>query len=130
MIPYDLSLLQIHSPHTATARQISTRQNTSTLHECWQLGFVKVTGLVRIYIPSKAKDDPTNTPTQDRVLRIQVQMPTWLCATVIDALFSRSYAGWTYSLNICGRLREGSVEFGLLTEAMFDDDVDAIHRLF
>lgn len=57
-------------------------------------------------------------------------MPTWLCASVLDAVFSRSYAGWTYSLNIYGHLLQDSVEFDLITNAIVDDDVDAIDRLF
>lgn len=57
-------------------------------------------------------------------------MPAWLCATVLDAVFSRSYGGWNCSLNTYGYLVRGSVESGLVTDAIVDDDVDAIYRLF
>lgn len=130
MIPHDKSPTQIHSPHTLTGRRISTRQNASAVHKCWQLGFAKVTGLVRIQTQSSYEEYPTNTATQDQVLRIQVRMPTWLCALVLDAVFSRSYAGWHCSLNMYGRIREDSAEFHLVWASILDDDVDAIHGLF
>lgn len=57
-------------------------------------------------------------------------MPTWLCASVLDAVFSRSYAGWTCSLNMYGYLLQGCVEFDLVVRAIFVDDVDAIHCQF
>lgn len=125
-IPHDQSETQTPSP---TGRRISTRQDASALHRCWQLGFAKVTGLLRIYTTSSAKDDSTNTSTQGRVLRIEVQMPKWLCTFALDAVFSRSYAGWDCSLKMYGRLRKDSVEFDLVAGAIYDDDVDSIHRL-
>ncbi|KAI7782042.1 hypothetical protein LA080_013981 [Diaporthe eres] len=130
MIPHDQSQDQIHSPHTMTGRRQSTRHNTSALHECWRLGFAKVTGLVRIHTTSRAKDDPINNSTRERTLRIQVQIPAWLCASGLDAVFSQSYAGWDWSLNMYGYLRHGSVEFNLVMDAIHGDDVDAMHRLF
>ncbi|KAG6362390.1 hypothetical protein INS49_010620 [Diaporthe citri] len=130
MIPHDGSPTQINRPLTVTERRTSTHQNASAFHECWQLGLAKVTGLVRIHTPPRDKDCQTTSSAQDRVLRIQVQMPTWLCASVFDVVFSRSYAGWDCSLNVYGRLREGSMEFDHVTDAIIDDDVEAIHHLF
>lgn len=130
MISHDWSPTQINRPLTVTERRISTHQNTSALHEGWQLGFAKVTGLVRVHTPSRDKDCPTTISARDRVLRIQVQMPTWLCASVLDVVLSRSYAGWDCSLKMYGRLRGGSVELDDITDAILDDDVDAIHHLF
>lgn len=127
MIPHDQSETQTPSP---TGRRISTRQDASALHGCWQLGFAKVTGLLRIYTTSSAKDDSTNTSTQGRVLRIEVQIPPWLCASVRDVVLRRSYTGWDCSLNMYGRLMKGCVEFDLVTDAIYNDDIDAIHRVF
>lgn len=129
-IPFDRSLPWAHRAHAATRLRTSTRQTGSTLHEYWQLGFAKMTGLVRIQTPSRGKDHETVNSVQDRILRIQVQMPTWLCASVFDAVFSWSYAGWTCSLNMYGYLMRGSVEFRLVMNAIDDDDVNTIHRLF
>lgn len=57
-------------------------------------------------------------------------MPTWLCAAVLDVVFSQRYAGWDHSLNVFGYLVQGAVEFDLARYAIVDDDVDALHRLF
>lgn len=113
-----------------TDHQSPTRQKSSSLHKYLQLGFAKVTGLVSIHTPPKGTNSQAITPEQDRVLRIQVQMPTWLCASVLDTVFSRSYAGWTCSLNVYAHLLNGSVEFHLALKAISDDDVGSIHRLF
>lgn len=130
IISYDQNQTQVPDPHTVTRRRISTCQDASASHEWWQLGFAKVTGLVRIHTTSRAKDDPIDNSTREGALRIQVQMPAWLCASVLDAVFSRSYAGWDWSLNMYGYLRVDSVKFNLVTDAIFDDDVDALRRLF
>lgn len=129
-MPHNQSPHPIDDSHTVTGRHLLTRKNTSAWRECWQLGFAKVTGLIQFHTRSRSKDHQEITSVQDRVLRIQVQMPTWLCASVLDAVFSRSYAGWTWSLNMYGHLLNGSGEFDSVTDAIEDDDIAAIHRLF
>ena len=114
----------------ATDRVMSTRQQSKALHESLQLGFAKMTGLVRFYTPSKGRNSQTTSPAQDQLLRIQVQMPTWLCASILDAALSRSYAGWTCSLNVYGYIRYDSIVYDLAGDAIENDDVDAINRLF
>lgn len=63
-------------------------------------------------------------------MRIQIQTPVWLCASVLDAAFSRSYAGWNCSLNVYGKLVDGSVGYDLASDAIDKDDIDSIRGLF
>lgn len=126
----DQILPQILSSPMHTARRLKNRQIACTWHERFRLGFAKVTGLVRIHTRSRNKSYQTITSAQYPVLWIQMQMPKWLCTSVLEAAFSRSYAGWTCSMKFYGHFRKGSVEFHLVTDAIRHDDVDAIHHLF
>lgn len=118
------------SSYTATKRRIPAGDNSSSLHEWLHLGFATVTGLVRVHTPRKEETRRRINSEQTIVLRVQVQMPTWLCASVLDAVFSRSYAGWTCSLKIYGHILNDTVEFGLVDRAIYNDNVDEIHQLF
>lgn len=126
----DQTLLRSDSPYTATKSRISVGDNSSSLHEWLHLGFATVTGLVRVQTPSKEKTHRRISSEQTSVLRVKVQMPTWLCASVLDAVFSRSYAGWTCSVKMYGHILHGSIEHGLVRDAIRNDDVGKIHRLF
>lgn len=118
------------SSPTVTESRASARDDSSSLHEWLHLGFATVTGLVRVHTRRKEENYWTINSEETRFLRVQVQMPTWLSVSVLDAVFSRSYAGWTCSLKMYGHIPHGSTEFRLVFDVVRDDNVDGIHRLF
>ena len=129
-IPNDQALNTSRTVTKVTDRRAYIRQTSIDWNDYLQWGFSRVTGLIRFYTPSEDVDSQTTTMTQSRLLRVQVQMPTWLCASVLDAAFRRSYAGWACSLNVYGNIWSGSVEYQLVTDAIGIDDVDKIRCLF
>lgn len=105
-------------------------RNSNALEKCVQFGFAQVTGLIQIHTLSKDKSARATASASSQFLRIQLQMPAWLCASVLDAALSRSYAGWTWSLNVCGKLMSNSDGWKLALGAIENDDVGSIRHLF
>lgn len=106
------------------------RRSSSALEKCVQFGFARVTGRIQIHTLSKDESAQTTVSASSQFLRIQLQMPTWLCTSMLDAALSRSYSGWTCSLNVYGALVYNSEVYKLAMGAIKIDDVNSIRRLF
>lgn len=114
---------------TKTDRPGITLGPTKHLHDCWQLGFAQVTGLIRVFTSFEGRENSTNQARHIPVLRIQVQMPEWICVSMFDSVFYRSYSGWTHSLSVIRAHGSLSWEFSVFFQALKDDDPVQVQRL-
>lgn len=111
-------------------RRAPSTKTLSPLQKYSQLGISKVTGVVRIQ-SSPNRDNRQSQHSENGIfLRIQVHMPTWLGAAVFDSSLSRNYTGWTYSLNVYGKILKSTEEYDLVRGAIKADNVDAMCHLF
>ncbi|KAG8162124.1 hypothetical protein KVR01_007889 [Diaporthe batatas] len=128
---HDQALAQLQVASKPPRRRASNSRTPSFARSQYlQMGLAKITGLLRVRAASKQADCGTSTSSQEGLLRIEIQMPRWLCNSVFDAVFSRSYAGWACSLNVYSYIRRDSDVFRLIEDALRLDDLNMMFRLF